>query len=106
MATFNIHKGVGKSVEFKGLRSQYLFIFGGGLLGIIIIVFILYVIGVNSVFCIGFGLITAISLVLITYRLNNRYGEYGLMKISAKKARPRFLSNRKPIYKIIEKKKS
>lgn len=106
MATYNIHKGVGKSVEFKGLGSQYLFIFGGGLSGIIITVFILYVLGINPFFSITFGLSAALSLVFITFRMNSKYGEYGLMKLSAKKARPRYLSNRKPIHKIIEKKKS
>ena len=26
---YNVNKGIGKSVEFKGLKSQYLFIFAG-----------------------------------------------------------------------------
>ena len=37
---YNVNKGIGKSVEFKGLKSQYLFIFAGGLLS----VFVLFVI--------------------------------------------------------------
>ena len=32
MADFEINKGVGREVEFKGLRAQYLFIFAAGLL--------------------------------------------------------------------------
>ena len=28
---YTINKGIGKSVEFKGLKAQYLFIFAGGL---------------------------------------------------------------------------
>ncbi|MBS9767101.1 MAG: DUF4133 domain-containing protein, partial [Flavobacteriaceae bacterium] len=36
MAEFQINKGIGRSVEFKGLKAQYLFIFAGGLLGIFI----------------------------------------------------------------------
>lgn len=35
MADFEINKGVGREVEFKGLRAQYLFIFAAGLLAII-----------------------------------------------------------------------
>ena len=31
MAEYNINKGIGQSVEFKGLKAQYLFIFAGGL---------------------------------------------------------------------------
>ncbi len=29
---YGINKGIGKSVEFRGLKAQYLFIFAGGLL--------------------------------------------------------------------------
>lgn len=32
MADYPINKGIGRSVEFKGLKAQYLFIFAGGLL--------------------------------------------------------------------------
>ena len=32
MKQFEINKGIGRSVEFKGLKAQYLFIFAGGLL--------------------------------------------------------------------------
>jgi len=106
MATYNIHKGVGQSVEFKGLKSQYLFIFAGGLIGVIVLVFIGYVIGINSFICIGFGICAALTLVFITFRLNSKYGEYGLMKLSAQKARPRYLSNRKPFMKTLKQKKA
>ena len=32
MADYPINKGIGHSVEFKGLKAQYLFIFAGGLM--------------------------------------------------------------------------
>ena len=38
-----INKGIGRNVEFKGLESQYLFIFCGGLLA----VFVVFVIPVS-----------------------------------------------------------
>ena len=31
---YGINKGIGKSVEFRGLKAQYLFIFAGGLLAV------------------------------------------------------------------------
>ena len=55
MAVFEINKGVGRSVEFKGLKAQYLFIFAGGLLATFIVVVILYMIGVNQLVCLLFG---------------------------------------------------
>jgi hypothetical protein len=36
---YSINKGIGKPAEFKGLKSQYLFIFAGGLLGLFIVFF-------------------------------------------------------------------
>ena len=45
MAVYQINKGIGRSPEFKGLRSQYLFIFAGGLLAVLIAFMILYMVG-------------------------------------------------------------
>lgn len=92
---YNINKGIGKSVEFKGLKSQYLFIFAGGLLAVFIVFVILYMAGVDQWFCIGFGVIASSALVWLTFNLNAKYGEHGLMKLLAKRQHPRFLINRK-----------
>ena len=37
---YNINKGIGKSVEFRGLKSQYLFIFAGGLLAVFVLLYL------------------------------------------------------------------
>ena len=55
MSNYNINKGIGRTVEFKGLKAQYLFIFAGGLLGTLILVMILYMIGVNANICLFVG---------------------------------------------------
>lgn len=34
---YGINKGIGKSVEFRGLKAQYLFIFAGGLLAVFVV---------------------------------------------------------------------
>ena len=36
MAEYPVNKGIGRPVEFKGLKSRYLFIFCGGLLALFI----------------------------------------------------------------------
>ena len=92
---YNVNKGIGKSVEFKGLKSQYLFIFAGGLLSVFVVFVILYLSDVDQWFCIGFGIIAASVLVWLTFNLNAKYGEHGLMKLLAKRQHPRFLINRK-----------
>ena len=92
---YNINKGIGKSVEFKGLKAQYLFIFAGGLLAVFIVFVVMYMAGVDQWICIGFGVIAASALVWLTFNLNAKYGEHGLMKLLAKRQHPRFLINRK-----------
>ncbi|KAA6345761.1 hypothetical protein EZS27_006697 [termite gut metagenome] len=92
---YNINKGIGKSVEFKGLVAQYLFIFAGGLLGVFVVFVIMYMAGIDQWVCIGFGVIAASALVWLTFNLNAKYGEHGLMKMLAKRQHPRFLINRK-----------
>ncbi|GHV48329.1 hypothetical protein FACS1894181_03760 [Bacteroidia bacterium] len=92
---YNINKGIGKSVEFKGLKAQYLFIFAGGLLAVFVVFVILYMAGADQWFCIGFGVVAASALVWLTFNLNAKYGEHGLMKLLAKRQHPRFLINRK-----------
>ncbi len=94
---YSINKGIGKPAEFKGLKSQYLFIFAGGLLGVFIIFVIMYMIGIGQMVCIGFGLTTAGILVWGTFRLNEKYGEFGLMKIQAIANHPKYIINRKRI---------
>ena len=104
MAEYNINKGIGQSMEFKGLKAQYLFIFAGGLLAIFVLFVILYLAGVNQWVCIGTGVVSASLLVWQTFALNRRYGEYGLMKLMTKGNRPRFLINRKKPYQTINNK--
>lgn len=102
---YQINKGAGKSVEFKGLKSQYLFIFAGGLVAVLLAVVILYVVGVDQWVCIPFGIISGSLLVWLTFRLNARYGEHGLMKLLAEKRHPRYLINRKRTFRLLTKRK-
>ena len=105
MADYPINKGIGRSVEFKGLKAQYLFIFVGGLLALFVLFVILYMIGIDQWICIGFGVVSASVLVWQTFALNARYGEHGLMKLGATKSNPRYLLNRRRISRLIKKRK-
>lgn len=97
METYPINKGIGRSVEFQGLKSQYLFIFAGGLLALFVLFVILYMVGVNQWICIGFGGTAASVLVWQTFSLNRKYG---LMKRSALHSHPRYLINRRRIPRL------
>lgn len=105
MAEYSINKGIGNSVEFKGLKAQYLFIFAGGLLATFIIFVVMYMAGVNQWICIGFGATAASILVWQTFALNSKYGEYGLMKAGAVKSHPRYIINRKSFPRLFKHKK-
>lgn len=105
MADYPINKGIGRSVEFKGLKAQYLFIFVGGLLALFVLFVILYMIGIDQWICIGFGVVSSSVLVWQTFALNARYGEHGLMKLGATKSHPRYLLNRRRISRLIKKRK-
>jgi hypothetical protein len=101
MTNYNINKGIGRTVEFKGLKAQYLFIFAGGLLATLILVMILYMAGVNSYICLFLGAGGASLIVWQTFSLNKKYGEHGLMKVSAKKRHPRYIICRKAVHRYL-----
>lgn len=102
MTTYPINKGIGRTVEFKGLKAQYLFIFAGGLLGILLLVMVLYMTGVHSYICIFIGAVGATLLIWQTFSLNRKYGAHGLMKKAAHKKHPRYIICRKPVHRYLK----
>ncbi len=101
-AEYPINKGIGRPVEFKGLKAQYLFIFCGGLLALFVLFVILYMVGIDQWICIGFGAASSSLLVWQTFALNARYGEHGLMKLGAARSHPRYLINRRRITRLFK----
>lgn len=102
---YEIHKGVDKPVEFHGLQAQYLYIFVGGLLAVFGLFLMLYLAGVSQWVCASVGLVVAGMLAFFVFRMNARYGRYGLMKKAAARLRPRRITSRKPIIYLIYLKK-
>ena len=100
MADFEINKGVGREVEFKGLRAQYLFIFAAGLLAVFVMFVIMYMAGIGQWICIGFGAISASVLVWATFLMNTKYGEWGLMKLHALRSHPRYIISRRKFLRL------
>ena len=100
MAGWEINKGIGRSVEFKGLKAQYLFIFAGGLLAVFLVTVILYLCNVDQVLCLVMGVLGATVVVWQTFSMNSKYGEHGLMKRGAVRGDPRYLISRKTVFHI------
>jgi hypothetical protein len=106
MTEYSVNKGIGKPAEFKGLKSQYLFIFAGGLLCLFVVFVIMYMAGIGQWVCIAFGITSASVLIYGTFYLTNKYGEYGLMKLQARRNHPRYVINRRNFSRLfIQKKK-
>lgn len=105
MTEYPINKGIGKPAEFKGLKSQYLFIFAGGLLGSFVVFVVMYMAGIGQWICIGFGVCAASVLVWLTFSLNAKYGEHGLMKVQARRSHPKYIINRRTIPRLFTRKK-
>ncbi|MDX4973872.1 DUF4133 domain-containing protein [Myroides odoratimimus] len=97
MKKYSINKGIGASVEFKGLKAQYLFYFAGGLLGNLILVMVMYMAGINNLICLTLGLGLSGYLIYKVFSMNKKYGQYGLMKLQARKYFPRYIISRKDV---------
>jgi hypothetical protein len=85
---YKINKGIHKSIEFKGLKAQYIWYLGGGILILLIGFAIMYILGVNAYVCVGLILIAGVVLFMYVFRMSSTYGEYGLMKKIAKRSIP------------------
>lgn len=102
MKNYNINKGIGRTVEFKGLKAQYLFIFAGGMLAVLLLVMIMYMANVNSYICLALGITLSLIITWLTFGLNKKYGEFGLMKLGAQKKHPQFIICRKAIKRYVK----
>jgi hypothetical protein len=90
---YRINKGINKSVEFKGLKAQYIWYLGGGLVCLMILFAIMYITGINSFICVGLILTAGTFLFMYVYKLSNTYGEYGMMKKVAKRSIPKVIKS-------------
>jgi hypothetical protein len=82
-AVYDINRGINRSIEFRGLRGQYIVYFLLGLVGLLVLYAAAYMAGVPTFVCLaGTGSLGGL-LYSQVYRYNNKYGEYGLMKKAA-----------------------
>jgi len=93
-SVYPINKGINKPVEFKGLKAQYIWYLGGGLIGLLVVFAIMYIVGINTFVCLGMILLLGTWLFTKIYKLSHTYGQYGMMKMLAKKSVPHFVKSR------------
>jgi hypothetical protein len=89
MATvYDINKGINRSIEFKGIKAQYLIYLAVGLVSLLLLFAILYVLKVNIYFCLAVIIPAAIALVMAVQHFSKKYGEHGLTKKMAQRKLP------------------
>lgn len=94
-----INKGVGRPIEFKGIKAQYIAYLAAGLLGLLLLFAILYVAGVPALICIALVTLAGTALFTTVIRYSHRYGEHGLMKEAAwRKTLPCIRSRKRPFF--------
>ena len=97
-SVYQINKGINKSIEFKGLKAQYIWWLGGGIVAVLLLFALLYMIGVNSYISIGLIALAGTGIFIWIYKLSNKYGEHGMKKKMARRSIPKVIKSysRKP----------
>jgi len=88
-SVYKVNKGINQSIEFKGLKAQYIWYLGGGIILLLILFAGLFIIGLPSFLCVGLIGVLGTLLVVKTYSLSRKYGEYGMMKALARRQLPK-----------------
>lgn len=88
-SVYHINKGINKSIEFKGLKAQYIWYLGGGIVALMILFACMYLIGLPSIVCVVLIAVLGGALVVKIYAMSKKYGEHGLMKELAGKQVPK-----------------
>ena len=101
MATFQVNRGVGKPVEFFGLKAQYVFYLVLLILTVLFFSFILSLL-LNAMGALFIGIITFLLAVCSVFKLNNTYGEPGLMQILASNKLVKHIIVDRRVFQIVE----
>ena len=87
-SVYSINKGINRPIEFKGLKAQYIGWLGAGLLILLVLFYILYICGVNTFLCLAIIISGGIALFLNVYKISRKYGQHGMMKLTASRLIP------------------
>ncbi len=95
MATvYEINKGINRSIEFKGIKAQYILYLAAGLVGLLLLFAILYMTGVSIYICLGIVLPAGGGLFMVVQHFSKTYGEHGLLKRAAQRHLPTVIRSR------------
>lgn len=92
-SVYQVNRGVNAPVTFKGLKAQYIWYLGGGIVVILIVFAVLYISGLNMYLCLIIAGCLGGVLIWWIYLLSNKYGEYGMLKKIGRRGIPQLIRN-------------
>jgi hypothetical protein len=96
-SVYQINKGVGKPIVFRGLKGPWIGCLFCGLAGLVVLFAVAYITGVPLPACVIVVISLGIALFLLVYRLNHRYSEHGIMKNIAYRSMPKWIRFDRPL---------
>lgn len=90
-SVYQVNKGVGRPLVFKGLVGIYIGLFAGGLVFLLVLFAVLYICGVVLWVLLPLVAGLAAGLVWSVFALSRRFGQYGLGKFLARRGLPRYI---------------
>lgn len=88
---YQINKGVGRPIEFRGLYGQYIAYLAVGLVLLLLSFTLMYILGVPLMVVVPVILVLGAALFFVVTRLSKRFGVHGLSKYFAKRGLPRYV---------------
>jgi len=88
---YQINKGVGRPIEFKGLKGVYIGVLAGGLVFLLVLFAALYILRVPLFVLLPVILFLGGGLFMAVLRLSKRFGVHGLGKYLAKRGIPSYI---------------
>lgn len=93
-SVYQINKGINKSIEFKGLKAQYIWYLGAGVVLLLVLFAFMYIAGLPPLVCVVIVAVVGAAVLMKVYAMSKKYGEHGLMKALARKQVPAVLKVR------------
>jgi hypothetical protein len=91
---YEINKGVNRSLEFKGIKAQYIIYLAVGMVCLLLLFSILFIAGVNTYVCMFIILPAGAGLYFTVQHISHKHGEHGLMKKTARRSLPAGVQSR------------
>ena len=92
--TYQINKGINKSIVFRGLKAQYIWYMGGAMFALLILYALMYMFKVNTFISLGIITCLGTASMMGIYHMSSTYGEHGLTKAMASRSIPRVVRSK------------